>query len=77
MPRSYLKLLFTAGSIASLVACSTLAGPTGTEIQAAEFRLDAESVILRNAEDPRDVSVFDESWRGRTDRVVWKFVKPR
>lgn len=47
------------------------------EIQAAGFRLDAESVILRNADDPRDVSVFDETWRGRTDRVVWKFVKPR
>ena len=47
------------------------------EIQAAGFRLDAESVLLRNADDPRDVSVFDETWRGRTDRVVWKFVKPR
>ena len=47
------------------------------EIQAAGFRLEAESVILRNAEDPRDVSVFDDAWRGRTDRVVWKFVKPR
>jgi len=48
-----------------------------SEIQAAGFRLDAESVILRNADDPRDVSVFDETWRGRTDRVVWKFEKPR
>jgi predicted methyltransferase len=47
------------------------------EIQAAGFSLKAESVILRNADDPRDLSVFDETWRGRTDRVVWKFVKPR
>ena len=51
--------------------------PEEAEIQAAGFRLEAESVILRNAEDPRDVSVFDDAWRGRTDRVVWKFVKPR
>ena len=47
------------------------------EIQAAGFRLTAQSEMLRNADDPRDISVFDKAWRGRTDRVVWKFVKPK
>lgn len=51
--------------------------PALAEIQAAGFRLEAESVLLRNADDPRDTSVFDKNWRGRTDRVIWKFVKPR
>lgn len=52
-------------------------GSALVEIQAAGFQLAAQSEILRNIADPRDVSVFDESWRGRTDRVIWKFVKPR
>lgn len=46
------------------------------EVVAAGFRLESESQILRNAEDPRDGSVFGSPIRGRTDRFVFKFVKP-
>ena len=45
------------------------------EILAAGFELVAESDLLASREDPRDVSVFDEAWRGRTDRFVWVFRK--
>jgi predicted methyltransferase len=47
------------------------------EVEAAGFRLAAMSDALMNMDDPRDVSVFDDAWRGRTDRFVYKFVKPR
>lgn len=47
------------------------------EIEAAGFRLAAISDVLMNMDDPRDVSVFDDALRGRTDRFVYKFVKPR
>jgi predicted methyltransferase len=43
----------------------------------AGFRLEAESPLLRNPSDVHTVSVFDKSIRGRTDRVVLKFRKPR
>jgi len=47
------------------------------EVEAAGFRLAAMSDALMNMKDPRDVSVFDDALRGRTDRFVYKFVKPR
>ncbi len=47
------------------------------EVEAAGFRLAAMSDALMNMDDPRDVSVFDEALRGRTDRFAYKFVKPR
>jgi predicted methyltransferase len=43
----------------------------------AGFRLEAESPLLRNPADVHSQSVFDKSIRGRTDRVVLKFRKPR
>ena len=46
------------------------------EVAAAGFRLETESQTLRNADDPRDGSVFRSSIRGQTDRFVFKFVKP-
>ena len=46
------------------------------EVIAAGFRVEAESKVLRNAEDPRDGNVFKAPIRGRTDRFVFKFVKP-
>jgi predicted methyltransferase len=46
------------------------------EIEAAGFVRAGTSDVLANAEDPLDDSVFDEARRGRTDRFVWKFVKP-
>jgi predicted methyltransferase len=46
------------------------------EILAAGFELAAESEMLANADDPRDISVFDESIRRRTDRFALLFRKP-
>ncbi|HWD28992.1 MAG TPA: hypothetical protein VG387_17595 [Rhizomicrobium sp.] len=47
------------------------------EVEAAGFKLAAESNILRNPADPRDKLVFDPSIRHHTDQFVLKFVKPR
>ena len=47
------------------------------DFERAGFVLEAESPILRNPADNRSVSVFDPSIRGRTDRVVYRFRKPR
>lgn len=46
------------------------------EIEAAGFRLDAESGLLSNPDDPRTISVFDPSIRGNTDRFVLLYRKP-
>ena len=46
------------------------------EIEAAGFTLDAISAVLSNPSDPRDDSVFGEERRGKTDRFVWRYVKP-
>lgn len=47
-----------------------------SEIEAAGFVLDAESDLLANADDTRDMSVFDPTIRGRTDRFVLRYRKP-
>lgn len=47
------------------------------EIEAAGFILAEHTDILRNPGDPLNISVFNQEWRGKTDRVVWKFVKPK
>jgi predicted methyltransferase len=49
------------------------------EILAAGFKLDAESDLLRNAEDPRDWNASPreaKEKRGTSDRFVLRFVKP-
>ena len=46
------------------------------EITAAGFVLDGQSDMLANAEDTREVGVFDSSIRRRTDRFVLRFRKP-
>lgn len=46
------------------------------EVTAAGFVLETESSLLANPDDPRTVSVFDEAWRGKTDRFVYVFRKP-
>jgi predicted methyltransferase len=46
------------------------------QAQAAGFRLEAESSLLRNPQDPRDVPVFAPAIRGHTDQFVLKFRKP-
>ena len=46
------------------------------EVEAAGFEFDAESEVLRNADDPRTIKVFDESIRGHTDQFIYRFRKP-
>jgi predicted methyltransferase len=48
-----------------------------SEVEAAGFKLDGESPILRNSADPHTALVFDASIRGKTDQVVLKFRKPK
>lgn len=47
------------------------------DFERAGFKLEAESPLLRNPADDHSKSVFDKSIRGQTDRVVYKFRKPR
>ena len=46
------------------------------EIEAAGFVFDAQSNVLRNRSDDHKSSVFDGRVRGRTDQVVYRFLKP-
>ena len=48
-----------------------------SELQAAGFVLEGESDVLRNPEDDHSKSVFDPEVRGKTDRFVLRFVKPK
>jgi predicted methyltransferase len=47
------------------------------EIEAAGFRLDAQSGLLRHPQDDHTLSVFDGKVRGHTDQVVYRFRKPK
>jgi predicted methyltransferase len=47
------------------------------EVEAAGFKLVAESDVLRNPDDPHTKNVFDPSIRGKTDQFILKFRKPR
>lgn len=47
------------------------------DFERAGFVFDGESNILRNPEDDHSKSVFDPSIRGRTDRFVYRFRRPR
>ncbi|GAB4539737.1 MAG: class I SAM-dependent methyltransferase [Parvularculaceae bacterium] len=46
------------------------------ELLAAGFQLVDESDLLRNPEDPRDISIFAPEIRGKTDRFIYLFRKP-
>ncbi|MBU6298069.1 MAG: class I SAM-dependent methyltransferase [Alphaproteobacteria bacterium] len=46
------------------------------EVEAAGFKLIAESNVLRNPKDPRTIKIFDPSIRGHTDQFILKFRKP-
>ncbi|HEX2624970.1 MAG TPA: methyltransferase [Sphingomicrobium sp.] len=47
------------------------------DFERAGFKLEAESDLLRNPADDHSLGVFDEKIRGKTDRAVFKFRKPR
>jgi predicted methyltransferase len=46
------------------------------EVETAGFVFDGEADFLRNPQDSRTASVFDEAIRGRTDQFVMRFRKP-
>lgn len=47
------------------------------EVEAAGFKFEGESDLLRNPADPRTANVFDAAIRGKTDQFALKFRKPR
>jgi predicted methyltransferase len=47
------------------------------DFKRAGFKLEAESQMLRNPADDHSLNVFDPKIRGKTDRFVLKFRKPR
>jgi len=47
------------------------------DMAAAGFKLEAESDLLRNPDDPHTALVFDPSIRGKTDQAVFRFRKPK
>ncbi|HEX8526883.1 class I SAM-dependent methyltransferase [Allosphingosinicella sp.] len=47
------------------------------DFERAGFVLEAQSEMLRNPQDDLSVNVFEPSIRGRTDRIVYRFRKPR
>jgi predicted methyltransferase len=47
-----------------------------TEVEAAGFKLAAQSDALKNPADPHTATVFDASIKGHTDKMLFKFVKP-
>ena len=46
------------------------------EVEAAGFVLDAESTMLANKDDAHAIKVFDPLIKDKTDRFVYRFVKP-
>jgi predicted methyltransferase len=46
------------------------------EVEAAGFKLEAQSDLLKNPNDPHDVGVFDPSIRGESDKFAARFRKP-
>ncbi len=46
------------------------------QVEAAGFKYEGESSVLRNPADPHNIKVFDKSIRGHTDQFVYRFRKP-
>ncbi len=47
------------------------------EVEAAGFKFEGESPLLKDAADPHTASVFDPAIRGKTDQFIYKFRKPK
>ena len=52
-------------------------GVVKADFKRAGFKLEAESDMLRNPADDHSLNVFDPKIRGKTDRFVFKFRKPK
>ncbi|MBR7620017.1 class I SAM-dependent methyltransferase [Phenylobacterium sp. 20VBR1] len=48
-----------------------------SEVEAAGFKLEAQSPMLAAPADPHTANVFDPSIRGKTDQFILKFRKPK
>lgn len=46
------------------------------EVEAAGFKLEAESDLLKNPNDDHTMKVFNPAIRGKTDKFIFKFRKP-
>lgn len=46
------------------------------DIESAGFVFDGASEVLRNPDDKRTLGVFDDAIRRKTDRFVYRFIKP-
>lgn len=47
------------------------------EVEAAGFKLESQSDLLKDTADPHTANVFDPAIRGKTDQFVMKFRKPK
>jgi predicted methyltransferase len=47
-----------------------------SQVEAAGFKFEGESALLRNPADNRNLSVFDKAIQGHTDQFLLKFRKP-
>jgi predicted methyltransferase len=47
------------------------------EVEAAGFKLEAQSDVLKNPDDPHTAGVRDAGVRGKTDQFVFRFRKPK
>jgi predicted methyltransferase len=50
--------------------------PVKSQVEAAGFKFEGESGLLRNPADDRKLSVFDKKIQGHTDQFLLKFRKP-
>ena len=48
-----------------------------SEVEAAGFKLEAQSPMLADAADPHKANVFSPAIRGKTDQFIMKFRKPK
>jgi predicted methyltransferase len=46
------------------------------EVTAAGFALEAQSDLLKNPDDPKDVAVRDGAVQGHTEKFAYRFRKP-
>ena len=77
----YLVVDHAAAAGAPLTTADTLhridPATVKTEVQAAGFKFEGESPLLKNPDDPHTALVFDPSIRGKTDQFIYKFRKPK